>query len=176
MTLKATLFALSIAVVLAGGQAKAALVGHWAFDESNGTAAADSSGYGNNGILVNMKPATDWVAGKAGNALSFDGVDDYVDLGNPASGILDISGAISVAAWINPMSGHSSWNYVVRYKSKFEFGGYNGSDESPEFKVKNDAGSRFSVHGDDLSQGQWYHIVGVRDGSFLGIYVDGVQN
>jgi N-acetylneuraminic acid mutarotase len=53
------------------------LVGWWKFDETNGTIAYDSSGNGNDGNLTNG-PA--WVSGKIDGALSFDGVDDYVNL------------------------------------------------------------------------------------------------
>lgn len=56
----------------------AGLVGHWEFDETTGTTAADSSGNGNNATLTDMNGATDWVAGLDGNALDFDGVDDHV--------------------------------------------------------------------------------------------------
>ena len=40
--------------------------------------AYDSSGNGNDGNLTN---GPTWTSGKIGGALSFDGVDDYVDLG-----------------------------------------------------------------------------------------------
>ena len=56
------------------------LVGSWHLNEGSGaTTAADTSGNGNNGTLTNMDPATDWVNGKFGKALDFDGSDDYVD-------------------------------------------------------------------------------------------------
>jgi len=54
------------------------LVGWWKFDETSGTVAYDSSGNGNDGNLMNG-PA--WTTGKIGGALSFDGVNDYVNLG-----------------------------------------------------------------------------------------------
>ena len=51
------------------------LVGWWKFDETNGTVAYDSSGNGNDGNLTN---GPTWTTGKIGGALSFDGVDDFV--------------------------------------------------------------------------------------------------
>ncbi|MCX6702868.1 MAG: LamG domain-containing protein, partial [Candidatus Wolfebacteria bacterium] len=70
------------------------LVGYWKFDEGSGT-LYDSSGYGNNG--TQSGGVTYGVAGKVGNALSFDGTDDLIDLGN-----INYSsyGAISFSAWI----------------------------------------------------------------------------
>ena len=43
-------------------------VGYWNLNEGSGPTAADSSGSGNNGTLIN---SPSWVAGQIGNALSF---------------------------------------------------------------------------------------------------------
>ncbi len=53
------------------------LVGHWKLDQSRGTTAPDSSDDGNAGRLAHGPV---WTAGKIGNALSFDGVNHYVDV------------------------------------------------------------------------------------------------
>jgi succinoglycan biosynthesis transport protein ExoP len=58
------------------------LVGHWKLDESSGTTAPDSSGNGNAGTLANGPV---WTAGKIGNALSFDGVNNYVNVPSSAN-------------------------------------------------------------------------------------------
>lgn len=71
------------------------LVGLWHFDGD----ALDSSGNDNDGDVYG---ATAGVPGKFGNALSFDGVNDYVDCGNDAS--LDITTAITIEAWVYPKS------------------------------------------------------------------------
>ena len=55
------------------------LLAHWKLDETAGTAASDTSANEKAGILKNMDDAS-WVPGKFGNALSFDGKDDFVDL------------------------------------------------------------------------------------------------
>ena len=52
------------------------LVAYWSFDEGSGNIAYDASGNGNHGTLIN---GPKWTQGKIGQALSFDGVDDYVD-------------------------------------------------------------------------------------------------
>jgi len=54
------------------------LVGYWKFDEGSGNIAHDSSVFGNNGTLIN---GPTWTTGQVNNALSFDGTDDYVDIG-----------------------------------------------------------------------------------------------
>src|SRR5262245_59216846 len=64
------------------------LVGAWSFDETSGTTAADVSGKGNNGSVSGATR----VAGKYGNALSFDGVNDVVTVADSAS--LDLTNAL----------------------------------------------------------------------------------
>ena len=54
------------------------LVGYWKFDEGTGTQALDSSGNSNTGTLTN---GPTWTSGKVGNAIQFDGSNDYVNCG-----------------------------------------------------------------------------------------------
>ncbi len=73
------------------------LVGWWKFDETNGTVAYDSSGNGNDG---NLTGGPTWTIGKIDGALSFDGVDDFVQLvrGDVVGNGLDLS----ISVWIKP--------------------------------------------------------------------------
>ncbi len=57
------------------GAAQAELIGYWSFDEGAGTVANDGSGNDNHGEVVGD---AQWVAGKVGGALAFDGSDDMV--------------------------------------------------------------------------------------------------
>src|SRR5262249_52168566 len=83
------------------------LVAAYGFNEGTGTTTSDYSGNGNNGTLINGPV---FVAGKNGNALSFDGVNDYVLVPNSSS--LDISGTkIAVSLWVNIVNGTT--DYVI---------------------------------------------------------------
>jgi hypothetical protein len=73
------------------------LVGWWKFDETSGTVAYDSSANGNDGNLTN---GPTWVSGKIGGALSFDGSDDFVDLGNSSDIALTLNKSLSM--WLKP--------------------------------------------------------------------------
>jgi hypothetical protein len=75
------------------------LVGHWTFDGPDMLSnVADVSGQGNTGYLSGQTSTTT-VTGKLGQALEFDGVDDYVDAGNDAS--LEMgTGDMAVSAWV----------------------------------------------------------------------------
>jgi hypothetical protein len=83
--------------------ANAAEVGHWSFNEGDGTTIGDSSGAGNSGTLVNSKAGT-WTAGRVGSALYFDGTlginGTRVEI--PDSASLRLTNACSFAAWIRP--------------------------------------------------------------------------
>ena len=74
--------------------------GWWKFDESSGFSAADSTGNGNTGALCNMSDSG-WVTGKYGNALDFDGSNDYVRISDSDS-ISVGNDDFSLSAWIYP--------------------------------------------------------------------------
>src|SRR3989344_176746 len=68
------------------------LVGYWTFDGADtpwtSTTAAttlDTSGQNNTGTLTNMSQSTSVTPGKLGQALNFDGSNDYINMGNPAA-------------------------------------------------------------------------------------------
>jgi hypothetical protein len=85
-----------------------ALIGHWTFDgaDISGTMAIDRSGKGNNGTLTNGPTG---IAGKRGQALSFDGNNDFME----ASGV-QLSGTdkVTVAFWIRT-SGPTTGNRML---------------------------------------------------------------
>jgi hypothetical protein len=55
------------------------LAGYWKLDENTGTSATDASGNGSTGTLTN---GPTWSTGKIGSAVTFDGTDDYIEMGN----------------------------------------------------------------------------------------------
>jgi PKD repeat protein len=73
------------------------LAAHWKFDEGSGTIAADSSGFGNTGTVVN---GATWSAGVHGGGLQFDGVDDHVSSGIAA--FQPITNTFTIGFWANP--------------------------------------------------------------------------
>jgi hypothetical protein len=83
----------SVAHIDVNGSLTEGLVGWWKFDETEGAVASDSSGNGNDGNLTN---GPTWTDGKIGGALSFDGVDDFVDLGNNYNNLEDLT----LSAWV----------------------------------------------------------------------------
>src|SRR5262249_538542 len=135
-------------------------VGWWKFDEGSGTLASDSSRNGNVGTLVN---GPRWVAGKHGGALDFDGVDDFVDIGNPPD--LHSTGARTLAAWVNVRTLTNGRIVAKAWSVQCESGNVF------EFAV---AGAPFVDSTAAPRLGDWMHVAGVFEPSAaMRIYVDG---
>ncbi|MGG1515612.1 LamG-like jellyroll fold domain-containing protein [Paenibacillus oryzisoli] len=149
------------------------LVGYWNFDETSGVAAADSTGNGLNGTLTGGPV---WTAGHTNNALSFDGSDDYVDLGNPSK--LRLTGAMSLSAWVYL----DSFTSAGRIISKQGPSGSRGwslnleTDGKASFQIASSGTALQIVNtATAIPANQWVHLVGVYEpGTALRIYVNGV--
>jgi hypothetical protein len=160
------------------------LVGYWNFNENSGSTAHDKSTYSNDGTLNNNPQ---WTNGKFGNALEFDGVDDYVDCGSDPS--LDITNEITIEVWINPATAQEvcgdgeTGNYGVAGKAEEGISGTVWSWQlrygSPDncrlgFQFNGDPeGSRWVTVKQNLTPGEWYHIVGTFDGTDIKCYLNG---
>jgi hypothetical protein len=181
--LSACLF-LSVTVLTTGhvaAQLQNGLVGYWSFDEGRGTTAGDSSGSGNTGTLMN---GPIWVSGKSGMALSFDGVDDYVDI--PEAESLNLTSALTISAWINnqaPTDSSLSQDHYRIIASKGWAGDNTGSwtlawrinDGSLFFFAGRATSSRnVSFPYDNSRAGTWHLVTAVLDNGTLSLYQDGV--
>ncbi len=81
------------------------LLGYWKFDEGEGSTAVDSSGYRHHGTVIGAIRAL----GRAGEALDFDGIGDYVRI--PPALLLDNMEALTMTAWIYPRR-DSHWHIL----------------------------------------------------------------
>lgn len=160
------------ATLSSGGSPVTGLVGYWNFDEGAGNQASDSSGNSNDADLVN---GPQWTTGKVGGALSFDGIDDYVNAGADAS--LNNLTAKTVAAWINTntsgidhIMANKGWEFgidnsnVLSYWHRWSYGDWRGGlwqGTTP------------------IGAGQWLHVTVVYDASSPAnaplFYINGVQ-
>ena len=148
-----------------------AVVGGWHFNETDGLYAADFSGNENVGILNNMEPPVCWVTGKSGQALQFDGINDYVSV--PDSSSLNIAEEITVESWVRPDidSGH---NLIAAKGNSYFLSTYNGK---AAFRIgKQDlSGWNASAFGQtSLANSTWYHIAGTYKNGICSVYVNGL--
>ncbi|MDP3697299.1 MAG: LamG domain-containing protein, partial [Candidatus Taylorbacteria bacterium] len=162
------------------------LVGSWSFNDSDmaGNTAYDRSGNANNGTLTNGPVRA---IGKIGQALNFDGVDDYVNAGR--NSILDVgSNNFSVGGWIktagNPsaQAGDAGYGLLVTKGSsgvggkRFGLWGYRITSGFPAFNLDDDVAEEYFEGTTNIDDGNWHLIYGVRDGNTARIYVDGKQD
>lgn len=149
------------------------MISYWKFDEGSGTTAIDSVD-ANNGALVNSPV---WTSGQVGGALSFDGIDDYVDCGN----VLNVTNKLTIEAWVKD-SGVSDGNVVGKfeaYDKRWHI--YIDSMEAhgPALIYWNIGGSTFAKSSTSAIGTDWHHLAMVYDGTQSGnegrlqAYIDG---
>ena len=142
------------------------LSGAWHFSEGTGNIIHDLSGNRNDGILK----GPNWSIGAVGTGLSFDGVNDYVNISNSPS--LEFNGPITITAWARIGNNSrlltlisKSSEYLIRYESwnhGFTFFLYDGVDYEPR------------AYTGTLDLDTWYFIAATWDGTDQKIYIDGV--
>ncbi|MDE0821425.1 MAG: DUF5011 domain-containing protein, partial [Opitutales bacterium] len=154
------------------------LLAHWKLDETTGTAAKDASANEKDGILKNMDDASR-VPGKFGNALSFDGTDDFVDLP------LDIpisSAKGTISLWVKTSKDFSD-HTMVYYGSSVTGGDGFGSQNEFHVAFRNNEKMHLFVRGTNVgiasgpkyNDGKWHQVVATSDRASqkYSLYVDG---
>jgi len=148
------------------------LVGYWKFDEGSGTTASDSSGYGNTGTLSTGASTPGWTTGKVGGALSFDGVDDYVEVPDSPS-IRNWPDGITVEIWAK--SNTENWNsYGMLVSKRDSFILYPVTDTKALYWyiIGTAWWSVAYVIPEDIRN--WHHYVGTYSADrYLRLYMDG---
>jgi len=147
------------------------LVGYWSFDEGAGTTARDLSGRGNTGTLVNNPT---WVEGRVGRALSFDGVDDNLEIGDRPSLNFHGTQPFTIEAWVRPAVANHSGMIVSRYNGGIA-GNYSLSFGAGRLAMLlRRAVSPWHIVGTTVSTANvWHHVVGTYDGSHMHLFVNG---
>jgi len=107
---------------------------------------------------------------KGGYALSFDGTDDYINLGN----MFNFTSNYSIEAWIKT----SRFSAEQRILTKFERGGggsFNAAVLSTgQFRVSHNVAPWGVTTSKTVNDGKWYHVAATYDGTTLRLYIDGI--
>ena len=151
-------FVLGVVLISVTKAADPDLVGWWRLDEGSGTIATDFSGYGNNGTI---QSSPQWVAGKIGKALQFDGVDDYVDV--PHAEILTASNEVTVMAWINTSRhggpGTEGWQGIIaKGNAPRSYSFYTESGGGLHFSVGPGGAYIGTVSSTQVPLNEWVHV------------------
>lgn len=151
------------------------LVGYWRFDDDSDTTTAIDSALNNDGSF-NGTPS--YVSGYINQALSLNGTDEYVNIGNPLTQ-QDGSG-FTISGWFyfdNLTSDHglvSQWDgsgnhgYLLRYLN---------SNSTMDFYIQqnNDTSVSTSIGDSNFSSSSWTHFTAVGDGKSgeIRLYLNG---
>jgi len=164
----------------------AGTAGWWTFGEGSGNRLFDISLNQNHGDLQNMAPETSWLPSThprfTGNTLSFDGLNDRVNIPAPDDGSLALTNwTLSVIYRRDVSVGDSSFDEVLVSRGRFNDPGINyvfGSYDSAEVLYagfENASGvNRFFNSSATILVGVWYHVVYTKQGADNIIYIDGL--
>lgn len=155
-------------------------VAYWNFDENKDDTcsggsndACDRSGNGNDGAKTNMV-AGNWIPGKVGQALQFDGSDDYVQVTN--NSVFNITdNTLTLEAWVK--RGTTSTTGPIIEHGTGAVGGYTLSiGVSPcttnQIKITKYAVADICINSFPADT-NWHHLVEVGNASGMVVYVDG---
>jgi hypothetical protein len=154
--------------------AEEGLVGHWSFDQIEGTTVRDRSPHANHGTLLNSPVR---VAGRLGDGLAFDAAERQgVRMADSPS--LSVTGPFTAAAWIKfthregeQVAILEKWDSADVASNGFMF------RVSPSGKAKlavADASGHAELTGRAALPGEtWTHVAGVFDGTSIRLFVNG---
>lgn len=106
----------------------------WLFDEGSGDEVKDSTENGNDGTLKN---GPEWVEGKFGKALKFDGVDDCVDISSQ-NGFPKGSDTRSISLWFK-------WSEIKWPSPGIEIMGYGTNSNSQRLGIWIDSSKALGI-------------------------------
>lgn len=194
MKKRTTILVVSILMSIPALRAQDGLVGYWSFDQMDGDSIIDHSNQGNQGHVYGASLQT----GVVGNALYFDGTDDYVEIpGNEISVPTALEGLRegAISLWFRVDS-------IPRLgiAPLFYFGGeaicdfFDAANEGIILEVghnpvhKNSRRLYFTIFGNgctrpsfcfnsnqSILEGQWYHLVVVVGEDYNTGYLDGEE-
>jgi len=151
--------------------------GVWHLDEDPaGTEPqiGDSTANANNGSSRGTMDAADSLPGIVGNALDFDGSDDYIEV--PTSSSLEIATAeVTLSCWVRMSASQSNDAGVLVKSGPSQYNmqlGVQGSDAG-NFRLYTGSETYLSG-GTTLEIDRWYLLHGVYDGAEARVYLDGL--
>jgi RHS repeat-associated protein len=147
------------------------LVAGYGFEEPSGNTVTDSTGHGLTGTVTEAAR----VAGKFGNGLSFDGVNDRVSVTADA---LNLPGGMTLSAWVNPAVTSNTWRSIILKEAGTGVGAYGlyaATDTGKPSAYFRGTADRELKAGTQLPANQWSHLTATYDGITLRLYVNGTQ-
>jgi len=143
-------------------------VSYWKFENNTN----DETGTNNGTIYGDAQ----YVSGAQGQGLEFDGDGDYIEV--PYNAELIPSSMITVSMWLNATEFNNYGEYAIsqrRDKTNSTYAIYGGNGTGNFYISQEDSTFVLSPDSDNAITGDWHHVVGVADGAYVRLYVDGVE-
>jgi hypothetical protein len=150
------------------------LEAYWSFEGVTGSTVGDDSGSGVTAMVVG---GATFVDGAAGEAVTLNGNDQWLDAGDPLA--LRLVGSMTITAWINSSAFPRDDAAIVSAHSGLGYQLDTTIDTGPRtigFKLANAAGQLMARYGrTPLQLNRWYHVAGVYDSAAktLDVYLQG---
>jgi len=154
------------------------LAAHWNFDDAAGGLVVDMSGNGNHGEVLGGAQVVE-------GALEFDGIDDYVDMGDTAiGGIFEVGGsAFSIIALVNPselrstVTNHNVSNVLLSrgsdpFNDNFELG-FSADGNLILYTDTNGGDTTVTVGNGEITADAWHEVVVVFNAGAVTVLLDG---
>jgi len=146
----------------------------WHFNDESGTTTEDESLNNNDGRLINMEDS-DWVIGRFGTALHFDGTNEYVNVSDHPS--LRITDYLTMELWFKT-DARQSYKFLLERENTagtYLWGLYMKSNSTIiQVYIRDSIGNvQVASTGGIWNDSQWHHFVGTFDGRYIRLYVDG---
>ncbi|HBG77354.1 MAG TPA: hypothetical protein DDW84_00700 [Phycisphaerales bacterium] len=144
----------------------------WSFEETTGTKVYDGVG-DSDGTITG---ATREPNGLLGRAMSFDGSGDYITV--PSNASLNITGDITIAAWVKPTNFSSSIRYIAIKPYAYHLAIKNANPVFAIFYSSGSSARSIEKAFTDLAftANQWNYIVVKKQGSTMKAWLNGKES
>lgn len=136
----------------------AGIVAYWSFGEGSGKLLKDHSGKNNNGQIVG---SPNWVKGKSGKAIEFDGKDDFIVVSNNDSFNFGRYDSFTISLWIKYAPKEDWQGILQKFNGSYAFDIGIQPDNALYFAIYDGINISKLIIGD--ISGQWHHCCFIRN-------------
>jgi parallel beta-helix repeat protein len=154
------------------------------FEDGSGTTVSDTSGNANTGTTVGTPTWAGTSGGRYGNALTFDGLTQYISVADSNS--LDLTQSFSLSVWVKPTQANVDYRSLIAktatplgppYRLFASVGAECGTGGIAGFTRANGVSGPedYVCHATPLAINVWTHLAVTYDGATLTLYKNGTS-